>query len=100
MLYTEHDFLDRFGAAAADGFRGVEFVSPYEYEAEAVADSARRAGVEGAEAHAKARQGFAFDQAAEMALRGFGNLDHRAILAAGFSRAGNNFVAVAEHCSA
>ena len=46
MLYTEHDFLDRFGAAAADGFRGVEFVSPYEYEAEAVADSARRAGVE------------------------------------------------------
>jgi hydroxypyruvate isomerase len=30
MLYTEHEFLDRFDAAAADGFRGVEFVSPYE----------------------------------------------------------------------
>jgi hydroxypyruvate isomerase len=38
MLYTEHEFLDRFDAAAADGFRGVEFVSPYEVEAEAIAE--------------------------------------------------------------
>ncbi len=30
MMYTEHPFLDRFGAAARDGFRGVEFLFPYE----------------------------------------------------------------------
>jgi hydroxypyruvate isomerase len=29
MLYTEHDFLDRFAAAARDGFKAVEFQFPY-----------------------------------------------------------------------
>jgi hydroxypyruvate isomerase len=38
MLYPEHGFLDRFGAAAADGFCGVEFVSPYDYPLEIIAD--------------------------------------------------------------
>ncbi|NBE53977.1 2-oxo-tetronate isomerase [Streptomyces boluensis] len=33
MLYTEHDFPDRFAAAAADGFEGVEYLFPYAYEA-------------------------------------------------------------------
>lgn len=46
MLYGEHGFLDRFGAAAADGFRGVEFISPYEHSATEVAKAAREAGVE------------------------------------------------------
>ena len=46
MLYPEHGFIERFGAAAADGFRGVEFVSPYEYEAAEVAGAARAAGIE------------------------------------------------------
>ena len=32
MLFNEVDFLDRFGAAAAAGFKGVEYVSPYEYD--------------------------------------------------------------------
>ena len=32
MLYSELSFLDRFGAAAADGFPAVEYVSPYEHE--------------------------------------------------------------------
>lgn len=32
MMYTEFDFLERFGAAAADGFKAVEFLFPYEYE--------------------------------------------------------------------
>jgi hydroxypyruvate isomerase len=32
LLYPEHAFLDRFQAAAADGFRGVEFLFPYEWE--------------------------------------------------------------------
>ena len=32
MMYQEHAFLDRFGAAAADGFKGVEFLFPYEFQ--------------------------------------------------------------------
>jgi hydroxypyruvate isomerase len=32
-LFTEHTFLDRFAAAAAAGFRAVEFPSPYEHRA-------------------------------------------------------------------
>ena len=31
MLYPELDFLDRFAAAARDGFEGVEFLFPYAY---------------------------------------------------------------------
>ena len=30
FLYAELAFLDRFAAAAKDGFRAVEYVSPYE----------------------------------------------------------------------
>ena len=33
MLYNEHPFLDRFGAAARDGFEAVEFLFPYEFPA-------------------------------------------------------------------
>jgi len=33
MLYPELDFLERFEAAARDGFRAVEFMFPYAYEA-------------------------------------------------------------------
>lgn len=29
MMYTEHAFLDRFAAAARDGFRAVEYLFPY-----------------------------------------------------------------------
>jgi 2-dehydrotetronate isomerase len=32
MLYPELDFLDRFDAAASDGFEAVEYLFPYEYE--------------------------------------------------------------------
>ncbi|RFC75152.1 2-oxo-tetronate isomerase [Streptomyces sp. AcE210] len=32
-LYPEHDFPDRFAAAAADGFEAVEYLFPYAYEA-------------------------------------------------------------------
>jgi hydroxypyruvate isomerase len=31
VLYPEHAFLDRFAAAARDGFRAVEFLFPYAY---------------------------------------------------------------------
>ncbi|HCV76606.1 MAG TPA: hydroxypyruvate isomerase, partial [Pseudomonas sp.] len=33
MLYPEHAFLDRFAAAAADGFQAVEYLFPYEHTA-------------------------------------------------------------------
>lgn len=32
MLYPEHDFLDRFAAAARDGFEAVEYLFPYAHE--------------------------------------------------------------------
>ena len=31
MMYQEHAFLDRFGAAAKDGFKAVEFLFPYAF---------------------------------------------------------------------
>ena len=33
MLYNEHAFLDRFAAAAQDGFQAVEYLFPYAFEA-------------------------------------------------------------------
>jgi hydroxypyruvate isomerase len=33
MLYNEHPFLDRFAAAAADGFQAVEYLFPYDFTA-------------------------------------------------------------------
>ncbi|MBB3190454.1 hydroxypyruvate isomerase [Halomonas cerina] len=33
MLFTEVDFLDRFKAAAEAGFKGVEYLFPYDFEA-------------------------------------------------------------------
>lgn len=32
MMFTEHAFLDRFGAAAKAGFAGVEYLFPYDFE--------------------------------------------------------------------
>jgi len=37
MLYPELDFLQRFDAAARDGFKGVEFLFPFAYEARELA---------------------------------------------------------------
>ncbi len=45
MLYNELPFLERFGAAARDGFEAVEFLFPYAFDAAAVATAARAAGV-------------------------------------------------------
>ena len=36
-LFPEHPFLDRFAAARASGFHGVEFAQPYEYPAAEIA---------------------------------------------------------------
>ncbi len=45
MLFVEVDFLDRFGAAARAGFRGVEYQYPYDWKAGDIAAAARDAGV-------------------------------------------------------
>ena len=37
MMFTEHPFLDRFEAAAACGFKGVEYLFPYDFPAEEIA---------------------------------------------------------------
>ncbi len=42
MMFNEHEFLDRFDAAADAGFEAVEFLFPYEAPAEAVAERVRR----------------------------------------------------------
>lgn len=38
MMFNEHAFLDRFGAAAEAGFDAVEFLFPYEFPAEVIAE--------------------------------------------------------------
>lgn len=45
MLYTEHGFLDRFQAAAEDGFKGVEFMFPYAWPAHELAARLRGSGL-------------------------------------------------------
>jgi hydroxypyruvate isomerase len=45
FLYAELPFLGRFPAAAADGFPAVEYVSPYEHPAEAVAEALQASGL-------------------------------------------------------
>src|SRR5580765_8470522 len=42
MLYHEHGFLDRFDAAAAAGFRGVEFLFPYAFPAAEIGERLAR----------------------------------------------------------
>jgi len=46
MLWNDVPFLDRFGEAANAGFRGVEFLSPYEFQAKEVAEGAKAHGLE------------------------------------------------------
>ncbi len=46
MMYQEVGFLDRFAAAARDGFRAVEFMFPYAHPAAEVAARLRTAGLE------------------------------------------------------
>jgi hydroxypyruvate isomerase len=45
MLFGEVDFHDRFGAAAGAGFRGVEFLFPYAYEAPVLKGRLREHGL-------------------------------------------------------
>jgi hydroxypyruvate isomerase len=45
QLYTELSFLDRFAAAAADGFAGVEYRGPYDVPQETIAELLRAHGL-------------------------------------------------------
>jgi hydroxypyruvate isomerase len=45
MLFQEHDFLDRFDAAAKAGFTGVEYLGPYDQPAETVAARLKKNGL-------------------------------------------------------
>jgi 2-dehydrotetronate isomerase len=46
MLYPEHDFIDRFAAAARDGFKAVEFLFPYAYEPQLLAATLAEHGLQ------------------------------------------------------
>lgn len=46
LLYNEHAFLDRFAAAAADGFEGVEYLFPYAFPAEEIAARLKAHGLQ------------------------------------------------------
>lgn len=45
MLYNEHEFLDRFDAAAQSGFEGVEYLFPYDYDAADIAERLQQHGL-------------------------------------------------------
>ena len=45
MMYQEHAFLERFGAAARDGFKGIEFQFPYAHPAAAIGARLREYGL-------------------------------------------------------
>ncbi len=44
-MYTEHSFLDRFAAAARDGFAAVEYLFPYEFPATTLAEKLKLNGM-------------------------------------------------------
>jgi 2-dehydrotetronate isomerase len=46
MMFNEYQFLDRFQAAAAAGFQAAEFLFPYDFPAETVAEHLKEAGLE------------------------------------------------------
>ena len=46
MLYPEHNFLDRFAAAADDGFSAVEYPFPYAFEASKIVARLRDNGLQ------------------------------------------------------
>jgi len=46
LLYPEHGFLNRFAAAAADGFQAVEFLFPYAHPAALLAQHLREHGLQ------------------------------------------------------
>jgi hydroxypyruvate isomerase len=46
MMFNEVPFMERFAKAAANGFEGVEFLFPYDFEPDAIAAELKRHGLE------------------------------------------------------
>ena len=46
MMFNEVEFLDRFEAAAGAGFAGVEYLFPYDFDKDAIAEALERNGLE------------------------------------------------------
>ena len=46
LMFNEVDFMDRFAAAAAAGFKGVEYLFPYDYPADDIAEQLEKHGLE------------------------------------------------------
>ena len=46
FIFQEVEFLDRFAAAAACGFKAVEYLTPYEHSPEVIAEQLNRHGLE------------------------------------------------------
>ncbi|CAM4117403.1 HPr family phosphocarrier protein [Serratia silvae] len=46
MMFNEHAFLDRFDAAAAAGFKAVEFLFPYDFPADQLAEKLQQNGLQ------------------------------------------------------
>ena len=46
FLFNELGFIERFGAAAKAGFKGVEYMSPYEYGKDELAEQLKKYGLE------------------------------------------------------
>ena len=45
MMFNEVDFLDRFEAAAGAGFKGIEYLFPYDFEAKEIAGKLNSSGL-------------------------------------------------------
>ena len=45
MMFNEVDFMDRFGAAAGEGFKGVEYLFPYDYDKDELRSALDRHGL-------------------------------------------------------
>src|SRR6185295_16363256 len=45
MMFNEVSFLDRFEAAGAAGFKAVEYMFPYDYDAQLLRDALARHGL-------------------------------------------------------
>ena len=45
FIFQEVDFLDRFAAAAACGFKAVEYLSPYDHPPQVIAEQLNRHGL-------------------------------------------------------
>jgi hydroxypyruvate isomerase len=46
MMFNEVDFIDRFATAAKAGFKGVEFLFPYAYDKNQLAETARKSNLQ------------------------------------------------------